>query len=96
VGKNNEVNVKIIKNESLMVISSQSTDLGGYESEIKLENVLGKDISITFNCRFLIDGLNSIKNDKCIFEFSSDDGPGVLKSTDDLSFIYILMPIKKY
>jgi len=29
-------------------------------------------------------------------EFSSDDGPGVLKPAEGADFIYILMPIKKY
>lgn len=95
-GKNNEVNIKVDEKNGVMAISSQSADLGGYDSEMKLENVSGKNVSITFNCRFLAEGLNSIKNDKCIFEFSSDDGPGVLKPADDQSFIYILMPIKKY
>jgi DNA polymerase-3 subunit beta len=95
-GKNNEVGVKISGKDLLMEISSQSADLGKYESELKLESASGKDVSIVFNCRFLIEGLNAIKNDKCIFEFSADDGPGVLKPADDQSFIYILMPIKKY
>jgi len=95
-GKNNEVNIKIEQKESLMLISSLSADLGGYESEMKMESASGKDVSITFNCRFLVEGLNSIKDDGCVFEFSSDDGPGVLKSANDSSFIYILMPIKKY
>jgi DNA polymerase-3 subunit beta len=95
-GKNNEVNIKIDKNKSVMAVSSQSADLGNYDSEMTLESVSGKDVSITFNYRFLSEGLNSVKGDKCIFEFSSADGPGVLRSTDDQSFIYILMPIKKY
>jgi DNA polymerase-3 subunit beta len=95
-GKNNEVNIGINQKDALMMISSQSADLGGYSSELKLESVSGKDISITFSCRFLVEGLNSIKNDKCVFDFSSDDGPGLLKPADDQSFIYILMPIKKY
>jgi DNA polymerase-3 subunit beta len=95
-GKNNEINMKVVVKDSLMVISSRSADLGDYESDLKLEGASGKDISITFNCRFLVDGLNSIKEDKCILEFSNNDGPGVLKPANDSSFIYILMPIKKY
>ena len=95
-GKNNEVNISIDQKGALMMVSSQSADLGGYSSELKLEGATGKDIAITFSCRFLVEGLNSIKNDKCIFDFSSDDGPGLLKPSDDQSFIYILMPIKKY
>ena len=95
-GKGNEVNVKIKEKDAAMLISSQSTDLGDYESEMKLDKVAGGDINIAFNYRFLIDGLNSIKNDKCVFEFSNDEGPGVLKPESEDGFIYILMPIKKY
>jgi DNA polymerase-3 subunit beta len=95
-GKGGEVNVKISQKESLLKISSQSSDLGEYESEMKLDKVSGDDISITFNCKFLLDGLNSVKGDVCVFDFSSDDGPGVLKLADDPGFIYILMPIKKF
>ena len=94
-GKNNEIGVKINEKEAVMAISSKSSDLGAYDSEMKLDGAAGKNISITFNCRFLEDGLNSIKNDKCVFEFSNEDGPGVLKPADVPSFIYILMPIKK-
>jgi len=95
-GKNNEINIKISNKSQIMTISSQSADLGGYESELKLETATGKDISIVFNGRFLTDGLNAIKNDACVFEFSGDDGPGVLKPADEQTLIYILMPIKKY
>lgn len=95
-GKGGEVNVGINQKDALLVVSSQSSELGDYESEMKLEKASGDDIKITFNQKFLLDGLNSIKSDNCIFDFSSDDGPGVLKSGEDLGFIYILMPIKKY
>jgi len=94
-GRGSEVSVKIKTKDSLMVISSQSADLGEYESEMKLESASGEDVLITFNCRFLSEGLNAIKNDKCVFEFSNDAGPGVLKPAGDPGFIYILMPIKK-
>jgi len=96
VGKNNEVGLKIEPKNKIMEISSQSADLGGYASEVELKSVTGENLSVTFNYRFLAEGLNSIKDDECVFEFSGEDGPGVLKSTNDPSFVYIIMPIKKY
>ncbi len=95
-GKNSEVVFNVLINDKTIKISSQSPDLGGYESELKLGSATGKNVSIVFNCRFLIDGLNVIKGDMCVFEFSGDDGPGVLKSTESQDFVYIIMPIKKY
>lgn len=95
-GKGNEIVIKLSQKEGVLIITSRSAELGDYESELKLEKNTGDDITITFNYRFLADGLNSIKDDKCAFEFSSDDGPGVLKPASEPDFIYILMPIKKY
>jgi DNA polymerase III subunit beta len=95
-GKGNEIVVRLSQKDAILTISSQSAELGEYESELKLGDATGGDITVTFNYRFLVDGLSSIKDDKCVFEFSSDDGPGVLKPADDPDFICILMPIKKY
>ncbi len=95
-GKNNEINIKVSPQKLIMGIYSQTTDMGAYESELKLKNASGKDISIVFNNRFLADGLSVIKEDDCVFDFSGEDSPSVLKSTKDSDFIYILMPIKKY
>ncbi len=95
-GKNSEVVFNVsIKNKSIK-ISSHSAELGEYEGELKINSASGKDMSIVFNCRFLIDGLSALKNDECIFEFSGDDGPGLLKFNNETDFIYIIMPIKKY
>jgi DNA polymerase III subunit beta len=95
-GKNGEINIKISSKDVSLTILSQSSNFGGYESEMKLDKAVGNDIVITFNYKFLLEGLNSIKGDMCLLEFSGDDGPCVLRLNGDLEFIYILMPIKKY
>lgn len=95
-GKNNEISIKIIKDNPIMEIYSQTMDLGAYESGLKLENIPKKNISIIFNNRFLVEGLLAATGDNCVFDFSGDDSPSVLRSVDDSSFMYILMPIKKY
>jgi DNA polymerase III subunit beta len=95
-GKGNEIVVKLSQKEQTLAITSRSAELGDYESDLKLDRATGDDITITFNYRFLADGLGSIKDDKCVFDFSSDDGPGVLRPAEGPDFIYILMPIKKY
>ncbi len=95
-GKNNEVEFRIDVNRLLMTIFSRSADFGDYEGGVEIKDLSGREISIVFNLRFLVDGLNVIKDDECVFEFSGNDGPCVLKSANDENFIYIIMPIKKY
>ncbi|HOX30353.1 MAG TPA: DNA polymerase III subunit beta [Candidatus Paceibacterota bacterium] len=94
-GKINEINLRISIEESKAEIFSQTTELGECQSEIKLSKAEGNDLKISFNYKFLIDGLSAIKSDNCAFDFSGEDSAGVLKPEGDGTFIYILMPIKK-
>ncbi len=98
-GKINEVKLKIDpKNEKIEVLS-QNPDLGEYKSELKGE-IKGKEIQISFNHRFLIDGLSGIKDKEIIFELTDGEGPAVLKPTQPPvgypaeDYLYIIMPIK--
>jgi DNA polymerase-3 subunit beta len=94
-GKVSEVNLKITTKDSNMEIYSQTSDVGEYQSEMKLAEVGGDDLVISFNHKFLVDGLAVVKGDDCVFEFSGEDGAGVLRPADGGGFLYILMPIKK-
>jgi len=89
-GKGNEITFNLKQKENLLKITSQSEELGDYESEFKIEDNTGDNINITFNYRFLTEGLASIKDDKCVLNFSSDDGPGLLKIKRKFGFyLYI-------
>jgi len=93
--KTNEVVLKILSKNSSVQVYSQSSELGEYEGEIKTLEVKGEDATVSFNYKFLLDGLNVLSGDQCVLELSGDDGPGVLKSDKNTDFIYIVMPIKK-
>lgn len=94
-GKNGEIILSILTKENTIKISSQSAELGDYNGVLDLKSLSGKDMNIIFNCRFLIEGVSVIDGDDCVFEFSQDDGPAVLKSAKNNEFMYIIMPIKK-
>lgn len=95
-GKNSEITVEVLARDKVAKIASRAADFGGYEGEMGLAAAEGKDISIVFNNRFLIDGLSAIAGDECFLGFSGDDGPALLRSKSGDDFIYIIMPIKKY
>jgi len=95
-GKNSEITVDVSIKDKTAKIASRATEFGGYEGEMELIAADGKDLSIVFNNRFLIDGLSAITGDECFFGFSGDDGPALLRTKNEDDFIYIIMPIKKY
>ena len=96
-GKTNEVKIKLAPKKEGIEIYSQNPEFGENTSflpgQVKRESDI-KEISVSFNYRFLIDGLINIKDMEVVFELNGEDGPAALKPKTDVSYVYIVMPIK--
>ncbi|MDI6602495.1 MAG: DNA polymerase III subunit beta [Patescibacteria group bacterium] len=92
-GKVNEVKLNISTQKEKVEIFSQNPDLGEYKGALP-GKIKGKVLSISFNHRFLIDGLLKIKSPEVIFELTSEEGPAVLKPVGQEDYLYVVMPIK--
>jgi DNA polymerase-3 subunit beta len=55
----------------------------------------GESAALSFNYKFLIDGLANIKSSEVIFDISKEDGPCIIKPVGDISYLYVVMPIKQ-
>jgi DNA polymerase-3 subunit beta len=49
---------------------------------------------ITFNWRYLLDGLKAIDSENFFFGINGDNKPAVIKPIEEAAYFYILMPIK--
>lgn len=92
-GKANGVKLDIKSKDQALEISSKDTDLGENKSNVSAK-VEGKDLSIDFNYLYILDGLNHIYSDKIIFGFNSNNSPAIIKPVGDVSYTYVIMPIK--
>jgi len=92
-GRINEVKIKADPEKNKIEIFSQSSEIGEYESSVS-GKISGEPVEISFNHRFLLDGLLSIKTPEIILELNKETGPGVLKAVGDDTYIYVVMPIK--
>jgi len=92
-GKINEIKMKVEPKNKKIEIFSQNPDLGEYRSELK-GKVEGKELAISFNHRFLVDGINEIKTKELVLEFTGGEGAAALKPLDEEEYLYIIMPIK--
>ncbi len=79
--------------KEIVEISSQNPETGEYHSLLP-GKIKGQGEEISFNYRFLNNGLLNIKSSEVIFELNGEAGPGVLKPVGDTSYIYVVMPIK--
>jgi DNA polymerase-3 subunit beta len=91
--KMNEVTIKTNLKEREIEIFSQNPELGEYRSSLP-GKVSGKETQVSFNWKFLIDGLTNLKTPEVIFELNDEEGPAVLKPKGDQTYTYLVMPVK--
>ena len=92
-GKINEVKVSVDINAKEVRVFAQDPDIGESQSSISAK-VEGEDIEVSFNHKFLIDGLLNIKSSEIVFDLSKEEGACVLRPVGEASYIYVVMPIK--
>ncbi len=92
-GRGNEVNLKVDAKDKRIEILTENTDVGSIQFTLPAK-INGEKTKICFNYKFLLEGISKIKGDEIYVGLNGEDGPGLIKSQEDSSFLYILMPIK--
>jgi DNA polymerase III subunit beta len=95
-GKSNEVKIKVDSTKGGIEILSQNPELGDNKSflPVKINQNNGEEGEISFNYRFLIDGLNNIKSKNVVMELNGGEGPALIRPEGDINYLYVVMPIK--
>lgn len=93
-GKVNDIRLKTQDSQKILEVYSNNQFLGenNYLIPSKLSGNSFNDIS--FNWRYLLDGLKTVSSNNLIFALNGGNKPAILKSAEDKSYFYILMPIK--
>jgi len=92
-GRTNEIKLSISPKKGSVTIFSQNVDLGETLSELSAQ-IKGEEADVSFNYKFLSDGLAQIKTNEVVLELNGQEGPGVLKPINDSNYLYIIMPVK--
>lgn len=88
----NDINLQFKKNS--VQVKTTNAQLG--EQQTKLDAVTnGKDVNITFNYKYLLDGLQSVDGNTITLEVDSASSPVIMRDDSDKNFLYLIMPIKQ-
>jgi DNA polymerase-3 subunit beta len=80
--------------ENLVRITSSSPELGEALEEVPVQYT-GREFSVGFNARYLLDVLSSVsENQPFVMELSGESGPGKFYSESDESCVGIVMPLR--
>ncbi len=90
--RTSEVKVKILENKKALEISSSDQTVGE-NSYLLPARLQGSAKEIGFNWRYLADGLKALKTDEAFLALNDDNKPSLIKSPNDASYFYLLMPV---
>lgn len=90
---NNSIEFRLLAGSKNLEIVAETSDLGNNNTKIGVGDI-NKDLSILYNHKFLIDGLNSLEGEEVSFNINNEALPTVLTSVDDKDFVYVIMPTR--
>ncbi len=77
-----------------IVISSRNNDVGSSVSNIEAA-IVGNEIAVECNLKYFIDVFQSLNGDSVSMSFTKPNKPIVIRSVNDTSFLYLLMPANR-
>lgn len=89
-----DVGVEISPKEGRATISATSAQSGEYKRSLKIEGE-GAEAKISFNWKFLLDGINAFKGETLWLHASDASSPAMITEDGSGEYFYIVMPIKE-
>ncbi|MBI3632348.1 MAG: DNA polymerase III subunit beta [Candidatus Vogelbacteria bacterium] len=90
--KFNQINIKVIPEDSLFEISSRNQDRG--ESSTRVPGTVeGETVDVNLNARYILDSLQSISEDSIHLIFNGSNKPLIIRGIGDKTFLYLVMPM---
>ena len=90
---NTPLKMSVRAEDQTLSLSATTQDVGDASEDLMVK-VEGKDVEIAFNHAFLVDGLISMTAETIRVEVQSSLKPGLLKSSGEEEFLYLLMPVR--
>jgi DNA polymerase III subunit beta len=93
-GRSSEVKLAVRENKKGLDIFSGDAAIGeGFYTLPAKTKGIAEDVG--FNWRYLVDGAKTIRTEEFLLGVNDDNKPAIIKSPNDTSFFYIVMPILK-
>ncbi|MEK7558648.1 MAG: DNA polymerase III subunit beta [Patescibacteria group bacterium] len=93
-GKFNELGIIIKPKQKIFEVHTKNQEFG--ENRTKIEGALmGEDLEVNFNYKYIFDCLQSITDDSVSLLFNGIHKPLIIQGVSDSSFLYLVMPMNK-
>ena len=90
----NDISLTFSPSDSSLIIEAINNQVGENRARVK-SKIKGEDNKIVFNYRYFLDGLGAVNADEIELSVIDSTSPGLLKSTNNDNYLYIIMPIRQ-
>ncbi|MGB5636160.1 MAG: DNA polymerase III subunit beta, partial [Waterburya sp.] len=91
--KNNLVKFSLHNDASELVVSADAQDIGNAEQSLPAE-IMGEDIEIAFNIKYLMDGLKALETSEIKMQLNEWNQPVIFSPLGGLKMTYLVMPVQ--
>jgi DNA polymerase-3 subunit beta len=77
-------------------ISSNTPEVGKVIEQVKVKEITGEEIKISFNAKFILDALKAIDSSEITIGFTGAMSPFVLKPADNDRTLHLVLPVRTY
>ncbi|MBI3442576.1 MAG: DNA polymerase III subunit beta [Candidatus Sungbacteria bacterium] len=74
-------------------ISSSNQEIGEYHTRLPIA-LSGKEARVSFNYRYLMDGLTMLHGEEIFFGMNDETAPALMHDRTDNALLYVIMPIR--
>ena len=97
---NGEVAIMVSPEKGKVIVSSQSSEIGENVTILDAKISGTGDLTLSFNPRYVIDGLNALDGQEIVFLANTNSTPAAFRGLHteegmDMDFLYIMMPVRK-
>ena len=91
--KNNLVKFSIDTDKAELIVSADAQDIGNAEQSLPAE-IIGEDIEIAFNIKYLMDGLKALPAAEIKMRLNEWNQPVIFTPLGGLNMTYLVMPVQ--
>lgn len=77
------------------LITAASSAKGASQATLQQAGVKGESVKVSFNWRYLSDGLNNLDGDRLVFRLNGSERPSLMKTQENQDYFYLVMPIRE-
>ena len=80
-------------NNSELVVSADAQDIGNAEQSLPAQ-IMGEDIEIAFNIKYLLDGLKALRAAEIKMQLNEWNQPVIFSPLGGMKMTYLVMPVQ--